>query len=49
LFSRNIEGGIVYETQLLGPQYIEEMESDFIKEEIRERILEMKKQQSHRI
>jgi hypothetical protein len=38
LCSRKINGGIVYETQLLGPQYIEELDSDFTKEEIRETI-----------
>jgi hypothetical protein len=34
--------GLVYETQLIGPQYIEELDSDFTKEEIRDSILKMK-------
>jgi hypothetical protein len=42
LFSRKINGVIVYETQLLGPKYAEELDSDFTKEEIRESILKMK-------
>jgi hypothetical protein len=35
-------GTTVYETQLLGPQYIEELDSNFTKEEIRESILKTK-------
>jgi hypothetical protein len=42
LFSANTEGGIAYETQLLFQQHIEELESDFMKEEIRERISKIK-------
>jgi hypothetical protein len=42
LHSRKSNSGLIYETQLLGPQYIEELDSDFTKEEIRESILKMK-------
>jgi hypothetical protein len=42
LFSRKSEGGLVYETHLLGPQYTEEMDSDFKKEYIIKSILKMK-------
>jgi hypothetical protein len=42
LYSRKSNSGLVYETQLLGPQYIEELDSDFTKEEIRESTLKMK-------
>jgi hypothetical protein len=42
LYSRESNSGLVYETQLLGPQYIEELDSDFTKEEIRESTLKMK-------
>jgi hypothetical protein len=42
LYSRKINAGLLYETQLIGPQYIEELDSDFTKEEIRLSILKMK-------
>jgi hypothetical protein len=42
LYSRKSNSGLVYETQLLGPQYIEELDSDFTKEEISESILKIK-------
>jgi hypothetical protein len=42
LYSRKSNSGLVYETQLLGPQYIEELNSDFTKEEIRKSTLKMK-------
>jgi hypothetical protein len=42
LYSRKSNSGLLYETQLLGPQYIEELDCDFTKEEIRESILKMK-------
>jgi hypothetical protein len=42
LYSRKSNSGSVYETHLIGPQYIEELDSDFMKEEIRERIPKMK-------
>jgi hypothetical protein len=36
LYSRKINSGLAYETQLLGPQYTKELDSDFMKEEMRE-------------
>jgi hypothetical protein len=36
LFSRKTKRGIVYKIQLLGPQYIEELDNDLTKQEIRE-------------
>jgi hypothetical protein len=42
LYFRKSNSGLVYETQLLGPQYVEELDSDFMKEEIRESVLKMK-------
>jgi hypothetical protein len=41
LHSRKSNSGLVYETQLIGPQYIEELDSDFTKEQIRVSILKM--------
>jgi hypothetical protein len=41
-YSRKSNSGLAYETQLLGPQYREKLDSDFMKEEIRESILKMK-------
>jgi hypothetical protein len=48
-FSRKINDGVVYETQLLASQYKEELESDFRKEETRENTLnrEITKPQDH--
>jgi hypothetical protein len=41
-YSRKSNSGLVYEKQLLGPQYVEALDSDFTKEEIGENILKMK-------
>jgi hypothetical protein len=48
LYSRKSNSGLVYETQLLGPQYVEELDSDFTKEEIGDNILKIKNNKSHR-
>jgi hypothetical protein len=42
LYSRKSNTGLVYEIQLIGPQYIEELDSDFTKEEIRLSISKIK-------
>jgi hypothetical protein len=42
LYCRKSNSRSVYETQLIGLQYIEELDSDFAKEEIRDSILKMK-------
>jgi hypothetical protein len=42
LYSRISNSGLVCETELLGPHCIEEFDSDFTKEDIRESIMKMK-------
>jgi hypothetical protein len=51
LFSRDSNGGLaeLYETQMIGPLYIEELDSDFTKTEVKEFTLRMKNNKARRI